>query len=46
MSELITNMPKDLIFVFRTMQIIRGVIFQLGGNDSDRLNSMTSIAVE
>lgn len=46
MSELITNMPKEMVYIFRTMQIIRGVILQLGGNDNDRLNGMTAIAVE
>ena len=35
-----------MIYIFRTMQIIRGVILQLGGNDNDRLNGMTAIAVE
>ena len=44
-SEMMTAMPGDLMYVFRVVEMMRGLLHLLGGRESDRLSIMTTAAV-
>ena len=45
-SEMMTAMPGDLMYVFRVVEMMRGLLHLLGGTESDRLSIMTTAAVK
>ena len=45
-SEMMTAMPGDLMYVFRVVEMMRGLLHLLGGRESDRLSIMTTAAVK
>ena len=45
-SEMMTAMPGDLMYVFRVVEMMRGLLHLLGGTENDRLSIMTTAAVK
>ena len=45
-SEMMSAMPSDLMYVFRVVEMLRGLLHLLGGTENDRLSIMTSMAVQ
>lgn len=39
-------MPRDLMYVFRVIEMMRGLLRLLGGSESDRLRIMTTEAIK
>ena len=39
-------LPRDLMYVFRVIEMMRGLLRLLGGTEADRLNIMTSSAIK
>lgn len=43
---MMSAMPSDLMYVFRVVEMLRGLLHLLGGTENDRLSIMTSMAVQ